>query len=178
MMKSMLAFALFAVMSVSWAETAEVSDGDKVATEAAATDIGAEQSSQSSLHSSPQLTPQQQAETLIADADWLALVEITHVNSLINRAMSFTGALSVEGYTYQMAEQRRWKGEITQGTELRVSLRDCHHKMDKGETYLVAARHISEELVSGSCDQLVAVADAEQLIAHLDRLIAPSIASR
>ncbi|MGH1373892.1 MAG: hypothetical protein ACRBBW_17760 [Cellvibrionaceae bacterium] len=113
------------------------------------------------------ILPQLQ-KTLIEQAQAVALVEVTHVNSLINRALSFPGMLSVEGYSYQLSPYRQWKGHTRVGEELRIDLKDCARSLQKGEKYIVMMSFDGEEWTSKQCEQVVAITEAQQVLAYLD----------
>lgn len=117
-------------------------------------------------------------QNLIEKAEAVALVEVTHVNSLINRALSFPGMLSVEGYSYQLLPRRQWKGQTRLGEELRIDLKDCARSLKKGEQYIVMMSFNGEGWVSQQCEQVVAVGEAQQVLAYLDRVYSVQLAKQ
>ncbi len=106
-------------------------------------------------------------KALIERAEGVALVRITHVNSLINHALSRPGMLSVQGYSYQLSINRQWKGDLQKGEELRIDLNHCTQTLRKGEHYIVMMQLSGSEWISDDCEQVVAVANAQPLLAYL-----------
>ncbi len=127
-------------------------------------------------NSEPVLTPLQQG--LIDKADAVALVEVNHVSSLINRALSFPGMLSVQAYSYQLSPHRQWKGQIQVGDELRIKLRDCTQALQKGEKYIVMMSFDGASWVSKQCEQVVAIGEAQPVLAYLNRIEAVQLAQQ
>ncbi len=107
-------------------------------------------------------------KNLIENAEAVALVEVTHISSLINRALSFPGMLSVEGYSYQLSPHRQWKGQTRIGEELRVDLKDCARSLQKGEKYIVMMSFDGSGWTSNQCEQVVALGEAQQVLAYLN----------
>lgn len=105
---------------------------------------------------------------LVEQAEAVALVRITHVNSLINHALSRPGMLSVQGYSYQLSVSRLWKGEAGKSDELRIDLNSCTQRLQKGEHYIVMMQVSDSGWVSDDCEQVVAVAQAQPLLAYLN----------
>tara|TARA_B100000446_G_scaffold47134_1_gene43461 strand:+ start:47405 stop:47866 length:462 start_codon:yes stop_codon:yes gene_type:complete len=104
----------------------------------------------------------------IEQAETVAVVSVTNVSSLINRALSLPGMLSVEAYTYQLAVGHQWKGQISTGAELRIELKHCSQPLKKGERYLVMMEKAKQQWIARDCDQVIAIADAEAVLAYLN----------
>ncbi len=104
----------------------------------------------------------------IEQAQTVATVSVTNVASLINRALSMPGMLSVEAYSYQLDVGRQWKGQISTGAELRIELKHCSQPLKKGEHYLVMMEQSEQQWVARSCDQVIALADAQAVLAYLN----------
>ncbi len=114
----------------------------------------------------PELSDRQVAQ--IEQAQTVATVSVTNVASLINRALSMPGMLSVEAYSYQLAVGRQWKGQISTGAELRIELKHCSQPLKKGEQYLVMMERSEQQWVARGCDQVIALADATAVLAYLN----------
>jgi len=104
----------------------------------------------------------------IEQAETVAVVAVTNVSSLINRALSFPGMLSVEAYSYQLAVGHQWKGQISTGVELRIDLKHCSQPLKKDERYLVMIEKAEQQWIARDCDHVIALADAEAVLAYLN----------
>lgn len=105
-------------------------------------------------------------------ADVVALVKITHVRGLVNRAMSMPGMMAVEAYNYHAAVTHNWKGSADNATlAFRVSLSDCSQRLTEEQEYVVLSETNDElQQQSYSCDSLVPKEQAEALMASFDQL--------
>lgn len=117
-------------------------------------------------------------DTLAQASDVVALIEVTHVNSLINHAMSRPGVLSVQAYAYQFDVARHWKGDLPLDGMLRVDVNHCVSRLYRGERYVVMGMMDAGQWVAPSCDHVVALADAGSLLARLDRLFQAQLAQQ
>lgn len=79
---------------------------------------------------------------LAAKADTIALVTVTSASSLINRATSTTGLLSVEAYSYEFEVERAWKGGASGQGVMTVSVQQCAQPLKRGERYLIFAGQV------------------------------------
>ncbi len=122
----------------------------------------------------------------IEESSLVAQVKILHITDLINRAMTFDGALAVQGQSYQVSSVRDWKREdSTEGSltreqtlELRIDLQDCYRRLDVGKEYLVFAHHNEgREFQSYSCLDAIAIGAAQELVAELNQAFGLQIVS-
>ena len=117
-------------------------------------------------------------KALVGEADAVALVQINHVNSLINQALSRPGLLSVEGFSYQVSIERQWKGDMNTGDELRIDLSSCTKTLQREERYVIMAQRSDQQWVSQSCEQVVSLVEGEALLAYLQDVFAPQLAQQ
>jgi hypothetical protein len=110
-------------------------------------------------------------DTRYQQADVVALVKITHVRGLVNRAMSMPGMMAVEAYNYHAAVTHNWKGAGSETVAFMVSLSDCTQRLQEEQEYVVLSQaNNQDQQQSYSCDSLVPKAQAEALMANLDTL--------
>lgn len=105
-------------------------------------------------------------------SDWVALVTVDSRGNLVNPALSqVKGVFGVQGYWYAVTQQKYWKGESRDSFKLRVYLSDCPVELTPGTDYIVFGRADDQgNRRADHCDNLIALADAEYLLPHLDQL--------
>jgi len=119
-----------------------------------------------------------EVEERMARADLVAVLSITHVNSLVSPGLSMPGMLVVQGYEYHGQLEHRWKAAPAQLLRVRVDLSDCSERLEKGESYLVVSRlNIDAQLQSFRCDDLIHQSQAAERIAQFNRLSKLQVAS-
>jgi len=104
-------------------------------------------------------------------ADWVARLRIEGVANLINPAMSRNQALAVQGRRYNALVLHKWKGEAEGPIRFQVDLGDCAELLEVDTQYIVfGSRNFRGELQAFSCEDLISVAEAQELPALLDEL--------
>jgi hypothetical protein len=105
-------------------------------------------------------------------AEWVSLVRIESLNSLINPSMSAeSGAMAVQGYSYTLTVLQDWKSGSNNGDKLRVDLSDCPILLILDNDYLVFAnRNYRGQLQLQSCQHFIHANDAVGVIGLLNEL--------
>lgn len=141
------------------------------------------------------------AQSLATQSDTIALVTVTSVSSLVNRAMSVSGLLSVEAYSYQLDVQRQWKGKAVDQAVMTVSVQQCSRPLNRGERYLIfgeahGTTYVAADAGHGrvdalaqpaqdstprswlirSCDQAIPAGQAQAHVVQLNQLYHPPVA--
>ena len=123
-------------------------------------------------------------------ADFVAEVEVLNKEALINRALSFSGMMSVEGYSYHLNVLRQWKKGASiaeagvEDNRLLVELASCHHLLNKQQRYLVVARLERDQgfghnsLVADNCRGLIPSDQAVDFTAQLEQWFQPKLANQ
>jgi len=107
----------------------------------------------------------------LEQADLVAVLSITHINSLVNPGLSMPGMLAVQGYEYHGQLEQRLKATPVKALTVRVDLSDCRERLLKGESYLVVSRlNVDSQLQSFRCDDLIHRSQASERIAQFNRL--------
>jgi len=123
------------------------------------------------IHHEAQHLTDDEVEARMAGADLVAVLSITHINSLINPGLSMPGMLAVQGYEYHGQLEHQWKAAPARVFKVRVDLSDCGERLEKGERYLVVSRlNVDAQLQSFRCDDLIHQSQAAERIAQFNRL--------
>lgn len=105
------------------------------------------------------------------EADLVSLVKVRFIGELVNPAMSVHGLIAVEGYVYTAEMLRQWKGVERNNIKLRVSLSDCHSRLQLDGQYVVFGKRGRDgDFYSFACRDMVLLEEAETLLGALDRL--------
>jgi hypothetical protein len=111
-------------------------------------------------------------KTRYQEAEWVSLVRIESLNSLVNPSMSAeSGAMAVQGYNYSVTVLQDWKAGSKDGDKLRVDLSDCPILLALDNDYLVfAKRNYRGQLQLKSCKHFVHATEAAAVIGFLNEL--------
>ncbi len=113
-------------------------------------------------------------------AEWVAMVRIEGVSSLVNQALSAeSGMLAVQGYSYNLSVKHQWKAnDESASTKLRVDLSDCPILLTLDSEYLVfAKRNYRGQLQLESCDHVVHASEAGTVISWLNNSNTPQVSA-
>ena len=103
-------------------------------------------------------------------ADWVAMVRIESVASLVNPALSSeSGMMVVQGYSYAMTVLQQWKSSAESPAKMQVDLSDCPLILGLDSDYVVfAARNYRNQLQLASCKHVLHSSEANSLISWLN----------
>lgn len=115
--------------------------------------------------------------TLYDSASWVAQVRVTQVRQRVNVALSQPGMYVLDGFVYNLAVLKQWKGDGQNHAVLDVAVKDCPSMMLYDGEYIVFGEGLSQGLRASSCEQQIPYAADGQEIAILDQLYSRSLAS-
>lgn len=122
-------------------------------------------------HRKAQALSDEEIQARMAKSDLIALLSITHINSLVSPGLSMPGMLAVQGYEYHGRLEQQWKAAPVQTLQVRVDLSDCSERLQKGERYLVLSRlNLEAQFQSFRCDDLIHQSQASERIAQINQL--------
>ena len=107
----------------------------------------------------------------IEASEWVALVRVESVHSLVSPAMSHHSELTaVQGYNYTLSVLRDWKGSSGQNkSKLRIDLSDCPVLMVLDTDYVVFANtNYRGHWQLKSCQHFVPLSEAASLVSLLN----------
>lgn len=71
----------------------------------------------------------------------VAQVRIAEIHRERNEGLSQPGITAVQGYIYAAETRKVWKGSAGETVAFRITLSDCHRKLEAGGEYLIFATH-------------------------------------
>lgn len=111
-------------------------------------------------------------ESRFQESEWVSLVRIESLNSLVNPSLSAESGLAVvQGYSYTLSVLQDWKSGSDDSVKLRVDLSDCPVLLALDNDYLVfASRNYRGQLQLQSCEHFVHAGEATPVVSLLNKL--------
>lgn len=117
------------------------------------------------------LHPSLSLEERFNQAEWVSLVRVEGISTLINPMLSQANRFSaIEAFNYRAAVLKDWKGQQPASIKFRVDLTDCRQPLAaEGEYIVFGLVNLQGNYQSMSCDDIIAFDRESGVPASLDR---------